>query len=128
GFGSDGYITRDFINFTAPVRVAGGAFIDDVQIVGLTTWQVIGNTVDMYVQQVLNVCDLGVSGSLRLDLWATSIPYNGSGAITGFRFGTISLNPLTGGYAHNNIDQTVPFLRPPDGAYYVTLTLSEYHN
>ena len=127
GSGADGYVTRDYINFSSPVRVAGGAFIGDVQILGLTTWQVIGNSVDLYVQQVRNMCDLGSSGSLRLDLWASATPYTG-GTITGYRFASTGLNPLTGGYSYSNIDRTLTYNKPPDGTYYVTLTLSEYHN
>jgi hypothetical protein len=127
GTGSDGYVTRDYIDFNLPVRVAGGAYFGDIQIVGQTSWQVIGSTVNMYVETVSNICDLGVSGSLRLDLWATASPYVG-GTITGYRFGSVSLNPLTGGYDYNNINQTVGYSQPPGGSYYVTLTLSEYHN
>jgi hypothetical protein len=127
GTGSDGYATRDYINFNSPVRVAGGAYFGDIQIVGQTSWQVVGSTVNMYVERVSNICDLGVSGSLRLDLWATASPYVG-GTITGYRFGSVSLNPLTGGYDYNNINQTVGYSQPPGGSYYVTLTLSEYHN
>ncbi|SRR6266446_3134683 len=127
GTGSDGYITRDYLNFSSPVRVAGRAFFGDVQIVGQTSWQVVGSTVNMYVEKVSNICNLGVSGSLRLDLWATASPYAG-GTITGYRFGTVPLNPLTGGYDYNNINQTVPYAKPPDGVYYVTLTLAEFNN
>ena len=127
GTGSDGYITRDWIDFSSPVRVAGGAYFGDVEIVGSTSWQVVGNSVNLNVQQVNNICTLGVSGSLRLDLWATTSPYGG-GAITGYRFGSLSLNPLTGGYVYNNISQTVPYASPPDGVYYVTLTLAEFNN
>ncbi len=127
GFGADGYATRDFINMPTPVRVAGGAYIGDVRILGLARWQVTGSSVNLYVEQVRNVCNLGTSGSLRLDLWATTTPYAG-GTITGYRFGSTVLNPLTGGYAYNNIDRTLTYTKPPDGTYYVTLTLAEYHN
>lgn len=127
GGGGDGYATRDWINFSSPVRVAGGANYGDVQIVGTTSWLVTGGSVNLSLQQVANVCNLGVSGNLRLDLWATLLPYSG-GTITGYRFASLSLNPLTGGYVYNNINQSVPFVPPPDGVYYVTLTLSEYNS
>ena len=127
GAAGDGYVTRDYINLPTPVRVAGGAYIGDVRIVGLTTWQVIGSSVNLYVEQVRNVCDLGSSGSLRLDLWATTTPHIG-GTITGYRFASTVLNPLTGGNVYNNINQTLTYGKPPDGTYYVTLTLAEYHN
>jgi hypothetical protein len=127
GFGADGYATRDFINFPTPVRVAGGAYIGDVRILGFTSWQVLGSSVNLYVEQVRNVCNLGSSGSLRLDLWATTTPHTG-GTITGYRFGSTVLNPLTAGSAHNNINQTLTYTKPPDGTYYVTLTLAEYYN
>lgn len=113
GTGSDdGYVARDWLDFSSPVRVAGGANWGDVQIVGSTSWQVVGSSVTLNVQQVKNICDLGVSGSLRLDLWATTTQYGG-GTITGYRFGSLSLNPLVAGYAYNNISQTVPFASPP---------------
>lgn len=128
GSGSDGYVTRDYLNFSSPVRAAGGAYWGDVQIVGPTSWLVSGSSVNLSVQQVANICSLGTSGNLRLDLWATTSPYNGGSVINGYRFGSLSLNPLTGGYSYNNINQTVPYVRPPNGSYYVTLTLSEYNN
>src|SRR5260221_8407020 len=81
----------------------------------------------MNVAQVDNICNLGISGSLRLDLWATAAPYTG-GTIVGYTFGSVPLNPLVGGYVYNNISQSVAYSRPPDGSYHVTLTLSEYHN
>jgi hypothetical protein len=127
GGGGDGYVTRDYINFSSPERVAGGAYFGDERIVGLTSWQVIGSTVNLNVAQVDNICNLGVSGSLRLDLWATASPYAG-GSIVGYTFGSVPLNPLTGGYVYNNINQTVVYSKPPNGSYYVTLTLSEYQN
>jgi hypothetical protein len=128
GGGGDGYVTRDYINFSSPVRVAGGAFVGDVEILGLTSWQVGGSSVSLYVEQIRNICDLGTSGSLRLDLWATTAPYTGSGPITGFRFASTALNPLTAGYVYDNINRTVTYFEPPDGTYYVTLTLAEFHN
>jgi hypothetical protein len=127
GTGSDGYATRDWINVSSPVRVAGGANFGDVQIVGPASCQVVGSSVNLSVQQVANICNLGTSGSLRLDLWATASPYSG-GTIPGYRFASLPLNPLTGGYSYNNISQTVPFVSPPVGVYYVTLTLEEYNN
>lgn len=125
--GSDGFTTRDYSNFSSPVRVAGGAFLDDIQIIGQTSWRVSGNKVTLQVEKVSNVCNLGNSGSLHLDLWATASPYSG-GPISGYRLGTVQLNPLKGGYAYNNVNQTVAYSEPPDGRYYMTLTLSEYHN
>ncbi len=125
--GSDGYTTRDYLNFSPYVRVAGGAYFGDVEIFGQTSWQVVGNSVSLNVEKVGNTCNLGSSGSLRMDLWATTSPYGG-GTINGYVFGSTSLSPLTAGYSYNNISQTVAYMRPPDGLYYITLTLSEYHN
>jgi hypothetical protein len=127
GAGGDGYVTRDWINFSTPERVAGGAYYRDEQIVGLTAWRITGSTLNLTVAQVNNICDLGASGSLRLDLWATVTPYSG-GSIVGYRLGSVPLNPLVGGYVYNNINETVAYSQPPIGSYYVTLTLSEYHN
>jgi hypothetical protein len=126
GTGSDGYATRDWTNFASPVRVAGGAYPGDLQMDGVTSWQVVGSSVNLSVERVTNICDFGTSGGLRLDLWATESPYVG-GTIPGYRFGSLPLNPLGGGDSYNNLNQSVSFVRPPDGAYYVTLTLGEYN-
>lgn len=122
----DGFVTRDYVNFSSPMWVAGGAYAEDVEFFGATQWTIHNNgTVQMQVEKLENTCDLGTTGSLRLDVWATASPYTG-GSVTGYRFGTMPLNPLPARYAYNHINQTVAYQPPPDGYYYVTMTISEY--
>jgi hypothetical protein len=65
-----------------------------------------------------------VSGPLRLALWFTTVPY--AQATTGYRTATYSLGTLQGGTSLFNVDSgLVAWSRPPDGTYYVTLTLEE---
>ena len=128
GGGSDGFTTRDFLTFSTPIRVAGGSYQGDMAISGWTEWQVYNNgTVQLYAEKLKNICALGTSGTLRLDLWATSTKYSG-GSIYGYMFASKTLDPLPAQYSFNNVNLTLPYAKPPDGFYYITLTLSEYNN
>lgn len=124
----DGYTTRDWLNFTSPVRVAGGANWKDIQIIGNANWQVlVGDYVALNVDQIKNSCNYGTSASLRLDLWATKSPIS-SGNFTGYRFASIDLDPLSAGYTYYNLNRYASYVQPPNGAYYVTMILWEYNN
>ena len=127
GANVDGYTTRDYRNFSVPVRVAGGAYVGDVKVYGDNGWvSYLDNTARLYIQQIRNVCYLGGTGTLRVDLWATSTPFTG-GTLTGYRFFSDTLDPLLGGESYTNYDKTLAmYTTPPDGLYYVTLTISEY--
>jgi subtilisin-like proprotein convertase family protein len=71
------------------------------------------------------------TGTLRLEVWATTVPYDTSNPTNGFRIAVAPLSTATNGtVAANgsllNIDQTVACTKPPAGTYYLTLVLTEY--
>ncbi|MFT4826141.1 MAG: hypothetical protein ACI9J0_004084 [Cryomorphaceae bacterium] len=67
----------------------------------------------------------GASGPLRLQVWATANKYNG-GSIGGYVLGTLSLSSSLGNNRqYSNINETTSYATPPDGSYFVTLTLEE---
>jgi hypothetical protein len=85
--------------------------------------------VRMTVGSVSNNRASGTSGTLRLELWATSaLPIFGNN-ITGYRLGTYVLGTLMAGFQFTNVDSGfVTYFPPQDGCYYVTLFLDEFQN
>jgi hypothetical protein len=81
----------------------------------------------MTVDHIINTRSSGTSGSLRLELWATTtVPVFGD-TITHFTLGSFNLNPLQAGFEYNNVDTGfVTFTPPPAGCYYITVALLEF--
>lgn len=86
-----------------------------------------GDFITLRATSVENNRSGGRSGTLKLKLWATDNRYTG-GTISGYIMGTARLGELDGGFAFNNLAEEVAFTEPPDGTYYVTMTLTEYDN
>jgi len=76
--------------------------------------------------RVANHRSSGVSGTLRLELWAsTNSP--ASGSVSGYRLITDTLGQLSAGFAFNNINSgTTAYTQPPTGCYYLSLLLTEF--
>lgn len=108
------------------------ALNQNLSIAGNYSFQVTGNQVYVTVDKINNSSSTYTSGSLRLELWATTTPYAGSG-ISGQKTASIrtvnisglsdSLGPTRYFYG---IGVTMPFTAPPSGYVYYTLILSEY--
>ena len=96
-----------------------------IQMSGSTSWQTSGKLVNIRVAKVANNRASGTSGSLRIRLWATSMPYSG-GSINGYVLGVRKLNPLRARHYYSKIVGKVPYTRPPSGIYYTTLTVEEF--
>lgn len=122
-----GYVIRDWVTFsgTSVLGSGGGGGSGSLSIVGNVSWSINGTKIDISSDEVLNNQLGGVSGTLRLRIWATTLPYSG-GTINGYVLGTRSLGTLSGGYQISNISGYVPYTPPPDGLYYTTMTLEEY--
>ncbi len=70
--------------------------------------------------------DSGVtSGLLRLQIWATTEPYNEVDDITGYVIGSATLPRLRNGDERRDVVKRVRYRRPPAGYYYTTITLEE---
>lgn len=85
------------------------------------------NTVTLTVGKITNNATGGNSGSLRLELWAFSSPYDGT-AMPGYRLAQHQLSVLNGGSAYNNVSSgSITATLPPTGTWHMALLLTEYN-
>jgi hypothetical protein len=100
-----------------------------LSLVGAFTFSTGSSGTRMTIDHITNTRSSGVSGSLRLQLWATTtVPVFGN-TISHFTLGTFDLSPLTAGFEYNNVDTGfVTFTPPPTGCYYITLALLEFES
>ncbi|MDL2719222.1 MAG: hypothetical protein PT977_15880 [Acidobacteriota bacterium] len=76
--------------------------------------------------RVANHRSSGLSGTLRLELWATTNSPAG-GSVSGFRLITHTLGQLSAGNFFYNINSgTTAYTQPPTGCYYLSLLLTEF--
>jgi hypothetical protein len=97
----------------------------EIDLSGETSWSKVGSTIRISADRVDNFRDSGVSGDLRLRIWATYEIDDGTNDLTGFVLGTYNLRPLPAGYYYENLSRVVRYNRPPPGLYYTTITLEE---
>lgn len=127
----DTYMARSNFSayaFTGPVDNGRGVELEgNVSII--PDWS--AGTVEFNVDGVVNRSSTVTTGTLRLELWATSEPYEG-GTINGYRVATYrfvsdSNGRLAPGARYVDISRTVPIsVRPPVGSYYGTLIVSQF--
>ncbi len=87
-------------------------------------YNISGETVTLWAEQVVNGDADSDSGTLKLKLWASSKPYSG-GTINGYILAVYNLGKLDSGESLDDIDASVSYDPPPYGKYYITLTLTE---
>jgi hypothetical protein len=97
----------------------------DVGFVGEVSWLAGDGRVQFFAEQILNERTSGRSGVLRLKLWATSTPYEGEDLLQGFPLAVKRVGRVTSGFYLENFSRQAFFRRPPEGDYYVTMTLEE---
>ena len=68
----------------------------------------------------------GRTGTLKLKLWATTTRYAG-GNISGYVLAEGRLGELRTNEYFDSPSLTTPYTAPPDGTYYITMTVTEYH-
>lgn len=118
-----------FTYFSDPQQCIPYAF-GTVSLVGPANMNPSGNSVSLLIPQVVNESAGGISGTLRVQLFATAAPYNGSGPVLnpapGPLMATSTLGQLCGrNYQYPAQTVTVPFTAPPAGTWYATLILTE---
>jgi hypothetical protein len=101
------------------------ASAQELDLVGDVKWQLYRKKLVAMGVDVIQNHRSTTSGSLQLQVWATTDPYE-SGTLHGFSIGTFSMNPLRGGYYYQDIWCAVKYYPPPAGIYYTTMTLEEY--
>ncbi|AEJ00202.1 hypothetical protein Nit79A3_0308 [Nitrosomonas sp. Is79A3] len=90
------------------------------------------NTVNLSVSNIQNNSYFDSTGTIKLELWLTTSPWNDYAANIGYEIAVDQLTGPTNGTLgpnqfFSNINNTVSYLNhPPAGAYYVTLAVTEY--
>jgi hypothetical protein len=94
---------------------------------GNFAYQRTGSSVLLTVDDINNDSFTRTTGTLRLELWATSsAPARGAG-FTGYRLAaSATLAPLATRTFYSNVVETTTFLEAPAGTYYVVFVLSEF--
>jgi hypothetical protein len=106
----------------APTRLSA-----QVLIVGNASFGLSGTQMTYGVQEVENYYStFSTSGSLAIEVWATSAPYTG-GSLNGYILGSVGIGTLQGGYYFANISHTQAYSTPPYGTYYIVVALAEYN-
>ena len=104
----------------------GRAEASNVQFNGSVAYSYIGNTAVLTAQEVDELDALGFSGTLRLELWAFPLAYNGNPQ-SGYKLAEYSLGQLTAGFHFSSINSgPIAFVPPPDGTWIFTMLLTEY--
>ena len=118
-------IPVDFVNAPGMFTFVNGP---QVNMEGPATWTMTSSAVfKMTVAKISNDALSGRSGSLRLELWASPNPYEGTGLPqNGYMLGAGLLSPISAGYSVSNIVKTAALRSPPGGYYYTTLIVTEY--
>lgn len=123
------------------LRVLSGLFLVITLLLGFTSaaqatsltlsggwsYQYGTNTVTLTVGKITNNASGGNSGSLRLELWAFSTPYDGT-ALPGYRLAQYQMSVLNGGSSYSNVSSgSVTASLPPSGTWHMALLLTEYN-
>lgn len=87
-------------------------------------------TVRLTAAELANL-SANTTGALRLELWMSTTPWStaAGSANTGYKVATLPLGgagTLAPAQKLDNLDQTVSYVKPPLGTYYVTLVAAEY--
>lgn len=129
---NDGYAIRDSTTFLRPMLVAPGGpggrgiIVSDLRLTGSASFnRPTDSTVILSASELTNHSRVR-SGSIRLELWASTLPYQ-SGPLTGHRLATFRLDSLDSGAAHRAISSpALPFTLPPTGSWRVVMAVTEY--
>jgi len=101
------------------------ASADHLDLIGSVGWNQSRRGIQIRAEEVANTAASGVSGFLRLRIWATDEPDDGMGELTGYVIGTLNLGRLEAGFSFFDVSRVVRFFPPPPGIYYTTITLEE---
>jgi DNA uptake protein ComE-like DNA-binding protein len=111
---------HDFANYSELQHFASPRFD------GAVGYGIEGDEVLISAQSVVNSRPEGnTSGSLSLELWASSEPYV-SGAPRGYRLAGAELGSIFGQYQLPDVERRVAFTAPPAGSWHVALLLREW--
>lgn len=107
------------LGFSQPV------FATDISLSRNWSFQINGSTVVLQADNITNNATGGRSGYLRLSLFATAWPYDGSN-LWGWNMATYNLEPLDAGQGYSNFStDPTPLYPPPRGTWYTALLVHE---
>lgn len=101
----------------------GGPTAASIDLLCDCSYETSGTTLTLNAFRVENNAGRS-TGTLRLQLWASSQPYSGS-SISGYKMGEYTLGTLANNEYFYSINQYVTYTAPPAGTYYVTMMLTE---
>jgi hypothetical protein len=108
----------------APKRAP--ALANTINIEGTASYSLAGSTGFFTADRVANHRSGGTSGTLRLELWATTNS-PASGSVSGYQLAIDTLGTLAAGTSFNNINSgTFTYTQPASGCYYMSLLLTEF--
>jgi hypothetical protein len=91
----------------------------------VATWN--SSSVTVTLNQINNDSFTRTSGSLRLELWAVASPPSRAGAFSGYRLAVgPQYDPLLPRTFYSGLAFTASFTPPPDGTYWLVLSLAEF--
>ena len=94
---------------------------------GASTWNVNGETgVVTFNVSKLTFNHSGITGGIKLMLWATTQPYKPG--TRGWTIAETQLGQLKSGQYYSNLCQNATLTRPPVGTHYLTLMVLEFGN
>jgi len=100
----------------------------EIDMSGSVSYETVGSLVTLSVDRIDNLRkDFSFSGTLAIQLWATTSPYNGETTIQGYKLAERPLGVLEAGYYYDNLSFRVPFFAPPNGVYNVVFVLAEWN-
>jgi hypothetical protein len=124
-------VTR-FAGGGAPMGESGVRSQEKTVANGLTfsgnfSYERTGGTVILRMARIDNDSATRTTGTLRIELWASSTrPAEGQG-FTGYKLATgASLNPLAPRTFYTDVVRTTSFVEPPAGTYWMVMVLSEF--
>lgn len=99
-----------------------------IHMSGTFAYSAQGNLVTLGVQRIDNFNSIfSISGTLAIQLWATAVPYNGIGILTGHKIAEVSIGQLQGGFFFSNLFRTTTINSPPAGTYNIVFILAEWN-
>lgn len=102
--------------------VASGLYMS-----GVFTYALLGTNATITLDKVNNDSFTTTTGTLQLSLWAMTYKPNRGDGITGYKLASFpKLGTLPPRTYFANLNQSASALRPPDGAYWLVLVLSQY--
>lgn len=108
------------------VAISHFATAQTIDMSGAISYSRLGSSINLSVGRIENFrSPTSISGTLALQLWATSGPYAG-GVLTGYKLAEARLDELQGGYFFSNVSRNTAFAAPVDGTYQVVLVLGEW--